>query len=349
MQKRKITLDKRQKEAAEICHEVALSIKEFTFIKKFKNVFLESNNSLGIYMHGGVGRGKTLLMHQFYDALNVRKEFVHFQKFMQDLHIKLHHNEIEDLAADIASRVRVLCLDEFEIKDITDAMMIMRLFRDLAKRGVFIFLTTNIEPDNLYLDGLQRESFLPFIAMVKRDFRVMQLDAEKDYRYDALASIRERILYPLNSKTKARINKIKSDLCDPQELSKASIKVFARETIFQKAHQNILFTDFEELFERNLSYADYVEICKHFEIIVLESVRVILEGETDIITRFINFIDNVYFYRKLLFIELETNPEQIYTKGKKSAEFMRAISRLNEMNSDNYLNAKENISNDRSK
>jgi cell division protein ZapE len=337
MQRKKIILDKRQQEAADICHDLAFSIKEHTFVNKLKKLFQSSNNPAGIYMYGEVGRGKTMLMHKFYDELSVRREFVHFQKFMQELHIRLHHHKIEDLATEIASRVRVLCIDEFEVKDITDAMMILRLFRYLLKDGVFIFITTNTKPDDLYKDGLQREAFLPFITMVKRDFQVIKLDSEKDYRYDALANIRERVLYPFNPSIKSKINKIKLALCDEEELGLVGIKLFSRETIFQTAHQNILFTDFMELFERNLSYADYVEICKHFEIIVLESVRAITEDETDIITRFINFIDNVYFYQKLLFIELETTPEQIYVKGKKRAEFMRTISRLQEMNSEGYL------------
>ena len=114
--------------------------------------------------------------------------------------------------------------------------------------------------------------------------------------------------------------------------------MFGRKTVFVSAHQNSLFTNFEELFERDLGYADYVAICERFKIIILESVRPIAEDEVNLITRFINFIDNAYFYKILLFIELETEPDQIYKKGKKREEFIRTISRLNEMNSNEYLN-----------
>lgn len=337
MQKNQIILDARQKEVVEICRAIAASIKEHNLFDKFKNLFQSAKNPAGIYMHGDVGRGKSLLMHQFYEQVSATKEFVHFQKFMQELHADLHHSNVKKLAEKIASKIRVLCLDEFEVKDITDAMMILRLFRYLIKAGVFVFITTNTKPDDLYKNGLQRESFLPFIAMIKSDFRVVELDSEKDYRYDNLANISNRVLYPYSKKTKSQIQEIKDALCDEEELAPKAIKLFARETIFQKAHQNILFTDFSELLTRNLSYADYVEICKSFDIIVLESVRVIKEDNTDIITRFINFIDNVYFNRKLLFIELEKAPEEIYKKGKKSDEFLRTISRLQEMNSDKYL------------
>ena len=134
------------------------------------------------------------------------------------------------------------------------------------------------------------------------------------------------------------MQQIKQELCEAAELSEANIEVFGKKTVFASAHQNSLFTSFEELFERDLGYADYVAICERFKIIVLESVRPITEDVVNLITRFINFIDNAYFYKILLFIELETKPDEIYKNGKRKEEFMRTISRLNEMNSNEYLN-----------
>jgi len=342
---KKITLDNRQKEIIQQCKQIAVSIKPTTFISKIQNLWSSFSTPRGIYMHGSVGIGKTMLMQMFYKEVSVSKEIIHFQKFMQDLHIKLHQLQaksarrvVQDLAADIASRTSVICMDEFEIKDVTDAMIIMRLFKHLARHNVFIFLTTNTIPDNLYLDGLQRESFLPFISMIKRDFQIIHLDTDKDYRYDTLANIKERVLYPADTKTHLKIQKIKQELCDEAELSEANIEIFGRQVLFKSAHQNTLFTNFEELFERDLGYTDYVAICERFKIIVLELVRPISEDESNIITRFINFIDNAYFYKILLFIELEKTPDQIYKKGKRIEEFTRTVSRLNEMNSDEYLN-----------
>jgi len=338
-------LDNRQKEIMQLCRQLALSIKPNTFLRKVKSLFYKEKIPNGVYMHGSVGRGKTMLMKMFYEEVPVNKEIIHFQKFMQELHIKLHllqansaHRVVQELAADIASKAQVVCMDEFEIKDITDAMIIMRLFRHLARRGVFIFLTTNIMPDDLYKDGLQRESFLPFIEMIKRKFQILYLDTDKDYRYDSLVNIKNRIFYPASDKTHEEIKGIKQELCDAAELSMANLEVFGREINFRQAHQNILFTDFDELFSRDLGYADYVSICEHFKIIVLESVRIIAEDEVNIITRFINFIDNAYFYKVLLFMEIECDPMQIYIKGKRIGEFARTISRLKEMNSPDYLN-----------
>lgn len=341
-------LDARQKEIAQLFTEIASAFKPQSFIGSLKKLFVKPGHSAGIYLHGSVGRGKTMLMQKFYDQVTVSKEIIHFQKFMRMVHEKMHHLQkasadrvVQDLALEIASRASVVCMDEFEIKDISDAMIIQRLFRHLSKHGVFIFLTTNTLPDNLYKDGLQRESFMPFIAMVKKNFTILHLDTEKDYRFDSVAKIEERVLFPASSKTKIQLEKIKHDLCDEEELSPAVVKLFGRKIEFQSAHQNSLFTNFTELFRRDFGYADYVAICEKFQIIVLEDVQAISEDETDIITRFINFIDNAYFYRVLLFTELAVPPPQIYPKGKRTDEFVRTISRLNEMNMQDYLKKKD--------
>ncbi len=341
-------LDARQKEIVGLLTAIADNLKPKSFIGSLRNIFAGGDRTKGIYMHGSVGRGKTMLMQKFYDQLSVSKEIIHFQKFMRMVHEKMHNLQkasanmvVQDLAAEIASRASVVCMDEFEIKDISDAMIIQRLFRHLSKHGVFIFLTTNTLPDNLYKDGLQRESFMPFIAMVKKNFTILHLDTDKDYRFDSVAQIEERVLFPSGPKTKSQLTKIKHDLCDEAELSPGVIELFGRKIEFQSAHQNTLLTNFAELFQRDLGYADYVAICEKFQIIVLEDVQAISEDETDIITRFINFIDNAYFYRVLLFIEIAVPPEQIYPKGKRTAEFVRTISRLNEMNSQDYLKKKD--------
>lgn len=341
----KMILDHRQEYLAKKFSKIASNIKPSSFFNRFFWRLSEKSAYQGIYLHGSVGRGKTMLMKKFYDAVDVPKKMVHYQQFMQNIHKKMHNLQnkatdkvVQILALDIASQCEVLCMDEFEIKDITDAMIIMRLFKYLQQNGVFIFITTNTQPDNLYKDGLQRSAFLPFIAKVKKTFEILHLDTEKDYRFDVIANVENRILYPINETNSKELSRIKSKICKKEELSQSSIEVFGRELIFKQTHNNILVTDFAELFERDLGYGDYVAISKKFEIIILSSVRAISEGENNIATRFINFIDNAYFNRVLLFIEIDCRPEEIYIAGNKKAEFKRTISRLNEMNSKDYSN-----------
>jgi cell division protein ZapE len=282
-------------------------------------------------------------MQKFYNELSVPKKMVHYQQFMQETHKKMHglqgrsaHKIIQNLAKGIASRCNVICMDEFEIKDITDAMIIMHLFEHLQKQGVFIFITTNTQPDNLYKDGLQRLAFLPFIEMVKNKFEILHLDTDKDYRFEIVANIENRVLFLKDVDNAKELNIIKDNLCNKDELSESKIEVFGRDLVFKKAHNNILVTDFSELFERDLGYGDYVALAKKFEIIILSSVRAISEEENNLATRFINFIDNVYFNRVLLFIEIACKPEEIYIKGSRKAEFERTVSRLYEINSKDY-------------
>ncbi|MEA0970864.1 putative ZapE-like AFG1-like ATPase C-terminal domain protein [Candidatus Megaera venefica] len=149
--------------------------------------------------------------------------------------------------------------------------------------------------------------------------------------------IKNRILYPADRKTNAIIDKIKIGLCDKEELTEVNVNLFGRTLSFPQGHKNTLITNFKELFERSIGYADYVNLTEQFKIIVVESVRRINEDETDIATRFINFIDNAYFNKVVLFMEIECLPEEIYPFSKKKGEFIRTVSRLAEMNSDEYL------------
>jgi len=339
-----IRLDNIQSSVAELLETAATSLNKKPYFQKFTNLFKNNQNPRGIYLHGGVGRGKTMLMKSFFERIDVPKEIIHYQNFMQEIHTKLHklqnkftNRVIEELASDIAGRAKVLCLDEFEIKDITDAMLMMRLFEQLVSRKVFIFLTTNTIPENLYKDGIQRESFLPFIKMIQEKFMVLHLDSNTDYRFMNISEAGKRVLYPINRETETEIERVKQELTGGNETIPGSIEVFGRKIVFSKTKKQVLFTDFSELFQQELGYIDYVNICQHFQVVVLEGVREIREEEGDIITRFINFIDNAYFYKTLLFITLDRAPEEIYKKGKRAEEFKRTISRLNEMNNQDYL------------
>ena len=337
-------LDSRQQSLVKKFLKIASEIKPNNLFNDFARLFSKTKRYDGIYLYGGVGRGKTMLMKKFYDAVKAPKKIIHYKQFMQNIHTKMHNMQdktnnklVQNLASAIANQYKVLCIDEFEIKDITDAMIVMRLFAYLQKYNVFIFITTNTEPDNLYKDGLQRGSFLPFIEKLKKDFEILHLDTAKDYRFEAIASIENRMFFPKNEYNSKEFDRITAKICNKAELSQSSIEVFGRELVFTRTHNNILVTDFLELFERDLGYGDYVAISKKFKIIILSSVRAISEDENNIATRFINFIDNAYFNQVILFIKIDCKPEEIYIAGSRKAEFDRTISRLNEMNSASYV------------
>jgi cell division protein ZapE len=332
-----VKLDSTQKHISSRLEDIAFNLEKISIFNFFKKPSI-----CGIYLYGGVGRGKTMLMQGFYHRCNLKKRMVHYQDFMQGVHKKIHKLQGEEpgkvlanLAKEFAANYNILCLDEFEIKDITDAMIIARLFQEIARLKVFIFITSNTKPANLYKEGLQRASFLPFIEFVSNNFEVLCLETDHDYRLDKLSELNSRIIYPLNEENKLSMKKVISQLTDDR-LVPGSLVVFGRRIVFAKTHGTILVTDFDELFMQELGYADYVSICQEYSIIILENIPAIDSNNSDLITRFINFIDNAYFYRVLLFASLYAKAEELYTEGKRSAEFVRTVSRLHEMNSNGY-------------
>lgn len=344
MLKKNIVLDVKQQKVDGFCLKIAKKINErkrdSNLLKKLLSLFYKKNNIKNIYLHGDVGGGKTILMKNFYDSIESdKKVFFHFQKFVKELHSKLHklykiHKDkaIIQIAKDLAEKYEILCIDEFEIKDVMNAMLIKNLFKYFAEHNVFIFVTTNTAPKNLYKDGIQRESFLPFLDFIDNNFEIIHLDNERDYRFSRISQIKKHILYPNNKENLTKFQQIKNDLDLEDDLFPCELKVFDREVKFKETHENILLTDFEELFERNLGYSDYITICEHFKVILVENVRKIKEQENNIAVRFINFIDNAYLNKVVLFMILEEDPKNIYSKGKQLKEFKRTISRLNEMN-----------------
>lgn len=307
------------------------------FIKK-----LLKKTPVGIYIYGSAGCGKTMISHAFYESLKSMKLFIHYQDFMQNIHKALHsyqnkYNIIEKLAREYRAKAQLLCIDEFEIKDITDAMIIGRLFYELKKRNVFILITSNTDPKDLYKDGLQRELFIPFINMILSEFEIFYFDNVMDYRMTKISSSK-KVLYPLNDDTRKKMDDIINCLIDKDHYQSTILTVFGRKIEFKKTYKNTLVTNFAESCKQNFSYNDYIEICNHFSTIIIEDVPIIDQNNTDEAIRFINFIDNIYSHNNLLFISLNEAPEKIYKGRMRVLEFKRTISRLHEIESDSYFN-----------
>lgn len=308
-----------------------------SFIKK-----ILKKTPVGLYIHGSVGCGKSMVSYTFYESLKCKKLFIHYQDFMQNIHKALHsyknkHNIIEKLANEYSAKAQILCIDEFEIKDITDAMMIGRLFQALKKQNVFILVTSNTAPKDLYKDGLQRELFIPFIDMISSEFDIFCFDDAIDYRMTKISSSK-KLLYPLNEDTKQEMARIINHLTDIDHYKTSVLTVFGRKIEFKKTYKNTLVTNFVEICKASFSYNDYIEICNCFSTIIMEDVPIMNQDNTDEAIRFINFIDNIYAHNNLLFISLNSSPETIYQGNARALEFKRTISRLREIESDSYFN-----------
>ncbi|RYE06535.1 MAG: cell division protein ZapE [Rickettsiaceae bacterium] len=312
--------------------------------KSFFNILRSCPFKSGIYIYGGVGRGKTMIMQAFFNELKINKKMMHYQDFMQLVHQQLYEFQSNNipkpltrLASYFSKTIQVLCLDELEIKDIADAMIVGGLFEELIRKKIFFVITSNNKPDNLYLDGLQRQSFLKFIDILNINFNMFHLINDLDYRLNKISNIHDnKILYPLDQ---SNIDKIKQVILEftGGQTDIGIIKVFGRNILFKQTTSDILVTDFEELFLRDIGYIDYINICQKYKIIILQNIIRIEANHSDLITRFINFIDNAYFYKVLLFATMEVSPQMIYPQGQRITEFQRTLSRLAEMNSESYL------------
>ena len=298
----------------------------------------------GIYLWGPVGRGKSMLMDMFFAAAPVeRKRRVHFHAFMLDVHDRIEqerraHSEepVAKVAADLASEAMLLCFDEFQVNDIADAMILERLFRALFEAGTVVVATSNRQPERLYEDGLQRDRFLPFIALLQERLDNVELDSGRDYR---LARMRGRKVYhwPNDATAHAALASAFADLTDGAEVRSETLTVLGRPLVAPRVGRNVAWFSFEELCARPLAAADYLALAERYAAIVVDGIPRLSPRERNEAQRFHILIDALYEARALLVASAETPPEQIYIAGDGAFEFERTVSRLIEMQSEDYL------------
>jgi cell division protein ZapE len=295
----------------------------------------------GLYLWGGVGRGKTWLMDIFYDSLPfAEKQRLHFHRFMARVHSELRARQsLQDPLADIArswaTRFRVLCFDEFFVSDIADAMLLAGLFQTLFEEGVTLVATSNIHPDELYRDGLQRTKFLPAIALIKQHTRVLELPGSLDFRLRILE--RSEIWHwPLDVSADTSLETSFERMCSGVELP-VELDINNRPFHAIRRGDGIIWFSFDELCRKPNGPTDYIEIARSFNTVLLSGIPELDDLCADEARRYIALVDEFYERNVKLLISAQTPIDGIYTGERLSFEFERTRSRLFEMQSHDYL------------
>lgn len=297
---------------------------------------------MGLYFWGGVGRGKTYLVDTFYESLPFPDKMrTHFHRFMQRVHIELEHykgekNPLTLIASKFAAEARVICFDEFFVKDITDAMILANLLAALFEQGVVLVATSNIVPDDLYKDGLQRARFLPAIDMLKRHCEVVNVDSGIDYRLRALQ--RAEIFHsPLDEAAAKELQRSFCDIAGSEGERDVPIEINRRLLTARRVHEDIVWFDFAMLCEGPRSQNDYIELAREYHTVLVSDVPQMGLDSGDQARRFINMVDEFYDRGVKLLMSAAVPVEALYTGGTLSFEFARTLSRLQEMQSHEYL------------
>ncbi|OZG70525.1 cell division protein ZapE [Hahella sp. CCB-MM4] len=296
----------------------------------------------GLYFWGGVGRGKTYLMDTFYESLPFeRKMRVHFHRFMQKVHqelkaLKGEKNPLELVADRFSQEARIICFDEFFVTDIGDAMILGTLMEALFSRGVSLVCTSNIVPDGLYKDGLQRQRFLPAIALLNEHTEVINVDGGTDYR---LRSLEQAELYhfPLDGQANASLEKSYQNLALEDGSHGIQLEVNGRRLNAVKRAEDVVWFEFRELCDGPRSQNDYIELAREFHAVLVSNVPVFKADIEDQARRFINLVDEFYDRRVKMIISAEAAIHEIYRGERLKFEFERTESRLLEMQSREYL------------
>ena len=306
----------------------------------------------GLYIHGGVGRGKTMLMDFFFELLPVRrKRRVHFNDFMADVQDRIQKHRqarkegtvkeddpIPPVARALADETWVLCFDEFSVTDIADAMILSRLFSALFANGVVLVATSNVAPEDLYRDGLNRQLFLPFIALLERNAQVMTLDADKDYRQEKL-NRQPVYVTPDDAAADHALDEAWKAMTHGQATAEVSLTLKGRQLVVPRAAGDAARFSFADLCEKPLGARDYLAIAGRFSTVFIDHVPVLGEGKRNEAKRFILLVDTLYDHHMRLVVSAAAPPEGLYTakRGHEVFEFERTASRLVEMQSRDWL------------
>jgi cell division protein ZapE len=306
-----------------------------SFLKSVTSIF-SNKKPKGFYLHGEVGAGKTMIINFFLEYLNHPRVLkTHFNKFMVDIHNKLHKlrdesNPLPKIVKNFKKDFDIIFFDEFQITNIADAMILGKLLEQFFSHNIFIITTSNSKPDDLYIGGLQRDQFLPYIETIKKNTLVYSLDSGKDYR-ELYLSKKNRFFIVKNSETKKNYNQVLFNVLSGKQFTTHVIEVKTRKIIIDNYVSGIAKFDFKDLCFQNYGSEDYIEICKIVKIFFIENIPNFTDETINEQYRFINLIDIIYD-NKLSLVATATVPiNQLTSSAKLTKVFQRTLSRLNEL------------------
>jgi len=343
--------DAAQVAAAEKLDALALELARWRPRRGLLGFFMGSSQEhpRGLYIHGAVGRGKTMLMDLFYSSIAFEpKRRVHFHAFMADVHDRIaaarkgdSGDPIPAVARQIADVSRLLCFDELHVTDIADAMILGRLFKVLFENQVVVVATSNSPPQELYRNGLNRQLFLPFVDLIEDNMDVLELAAAKDFRLEKLNG--ERLYFtPADEAARAELDRIWLRMTGRAHGERKDLVVKGRTLRVPQAAMGVARFTFSDLCEKPLGAVDYLHIARNFHTLLLERIPILGPHRRNEARRFINLIDTLYDSRVCLVATADAEPDRLYVAGDGADLFERTVSRLMEMRSETYLLARNN-------
>lgn len=302
--------------------------------------FRKKQTPRSLYIHGEVGRGKTFIMDLFFDSLKTKQKIrLHFHRFMNNLHSELHElvgqkDPIKKIVKQLSKKYKVLCFDEFFVEDIGDAMLLGRFMTELFSSGICLITTSNIEPKNLYANGLQRKLFIPAIKSIEKNCEIFFLNSDSDYRLRTLEQTK-LVFIPLGNESELNMLDTFMALSKSKKINDSSIKVLDRKINIIKSSEGTIWFNFKDICSSPRSSADYIEIAKEFHNVLISNIPII--NSDDEARRFISLIDECYDRKVKIITSAAIEFPKIYTGNKLIEKYKRTVSRLIEMQSKEYL------------
>ena len=308
----------------------------------FFDFFFKNNAKKSFYLYGDVGVGKTMILNFFFDLVDLKKKRLHFNEFMLEFHNfvhnrkdEIHENVVSKFVEDLKLKVSLIYFDEFQVTNIVDAMILGKLFEKIFNENIKLILTSNIEISELYKDGLQRDQFIPFINIMKKNSIEHELIIEDDYR-KSKENQKQRYFFPLNQETNFKVNKLFHIVTKDKKKTPKTLIIKGRKLEIENNYEGIVRFNFEELFNKNLGAEDYLEIAKFSRFIVIDEIPQFNDINSNQQQRFITFIDIIYDKNLPLAMSANQNLDQFKSSLSLEKPFKRTLSRLYELTSKEY-------------